>query len=918
MMSFRFQTSISLLFIASILLITEVRADDIIYGSMRNGSFDEAWTRKAGEAGIAEALKVGWTLPADLAWAGHWGPNPNTGKGTIEYVRQGGRFGSPCMRLDGGGHIASYFGNAKPQPYIASIWVKGKGALWFGAYLFGDQGQVGGATFVRRDVQSDFWVEYRGVFPNDNPEVKSANPAIGCTGPLDVDDVQLMPAEPVEVAIVTELSKLYGTGAVVEDREGILIDKAVQEKAEGLRKAQAALKAAADKDAKLVEPKLLAAVLQRATTLTSNLTDGATILPSRYNDIVAMTQVCLKLAKAELVAPGIAQVTGAPTATGHRAGIRDAKPDTVTIVQIRPTKLLYAPNENAQVTMKLHNTSDAPQAGTLRCFLVSDIEVAKPIYEGAVSIPPKQISSLPVIFNVGPENFGRGVRAQFLQGGKVVDEWEDYFHVADEFILVNMGTGFLSAPHETSFFSMYTTAAMYFARMPSDFGYGAPTENKWLSGQALYEIDRQHMINEIAFYRSLGMKCYNYRNPSFCGQAGYEIARRHPEWVLREKQGRFATDMVYGGVPSPLQVASPVEIDPAVVGKDTRKVTSWHHGSIDFFDPEAIRYGAEDELKSMDMFGWDGIFFDGRWAVWPGFKDYTGQPSDHGQDRNQLNMRNHKIVNEVLRSKNPNYSIWYNWGGHANPELASVYNCTEEEFAYAMKQRNVGILLEATGYLNPLGPMTQWRYDYDMLVKERNTVMQPYGAPVANGWIWRAAPGDQPGPSRWAWVATNHLGAILIATQTHEEIFSPPSFRPTAQFQTRYSSLIWARDVKTLPNAEKVVSVKSSRPLWWKEVAYTRKTAEGTDYIIHLIHVPESETILYDNPTEPPMVQQAQVTLKLSPNVKPVKAWAMRPYDFGEPQRPVEKELPVTLKGSAATVIVPDFRYHTMVVVRVK
>ncbi|MBI3922356.1 MAG: hypothetical protein HY318_13125 [Armatimonadetes bacterium] len=895
-----------------------VRSDEIIYGSMRNGSFDEAWIRKTDEAGVTEAVKAGWTLPKDLIWAGHWGPNPNTGKGTIEYVRQGGRFGSPCMRLDGGGHIASYFGNVKPQPYIASIWVKGKGTLWFGGYLFGDAGQVGGATFARREVHSDVWVEYRGVFPNDNPEVKSVNPAVGCTGPLEVEDAQLMPAEPVEVALVTELTKLYGTGAVVEDREGILIDKPVQEKAEGLRKAQAALKVAADKDAKLVEPKLLAAVLERVTTLTANLTDGATILPGRYNDIVAMTQVCLKLAKAELVAPGIAQVTGAPTATGHRAGIRDAKPDTVTIVLIRPTKLLYAPNENAQVTLKLHNTSDAPQAGTLRCFLVRDIEVAKPIYEGAVSIPPKQITSLPVVFNVGPENFGRAVRAQFLQDGKVVDEWEDYFHVADEFILVHMGTGFLSAPHDTTFFSMYTTAGMYFARMPSDFGYGAPKENKWLSGQAMYQIDRQLMINEIAFYRTLGLKCYNYRNPSFCGQAGYEIARRHPEWVLREKQGRFATDAVYGGVPSPLQIASPIEIDPTIVGKDSRKITSWHHGSIDFFDPEAVRYGAEDELKSIDMFGWDGIFFDGRWAVWPGYKDYAGQPNDHGQNRNKLNLRNQKLFNDIVREKHPNYSIWYNWGGHANPELEAVFHATEEEFAFDVKQRNAGILLEATGHLNPLGPMTLWRYDYDMYLKERDTVMQRYGVPVMTGWLWRAMPGDQPGPSRWAWVATNHLGALLIATQTHEEIYSMASFRPTAQFQTRYSSLLWARDVKVLPKAEMAVSVKSPRPLWWKEVVYTRKTAEGTDYIIHLIHVPESETILYDNPTDPPMVQQVQVTIKLPPTAKPVQAWAMRPYDFGEPQRPVEKEIPVTVKAGVISVTVPDFRYHSMVVVRVK
>lgn len=429
------------------------------------------------------------------------------------------------------------------------------------------------------------------------------------------------------------------------------------------------------------------------------------------------------------------------------------------------------------------------------------------------------------------------------------------------------------------------------------------------------------MINEIAFGRSLGLKCHNYRNPAFCGQAGYEIARRHPEWVLREKQGRFATDEVYGGVPSPLQIASPIEIDPAVVGKDTRRITAWLHGTLNFFDPEAVRYGAEDELQSVEMFGWDGIFFDGHWSVRLGLS-YDGQPSDRGQDRVKLNIRNIKLFNEIMRAKNPSYGVWYNWGSHANKKLLNpdiyYYLMSEEEFACAVTQRNSGILLEATGHLNPLSLMNKWRYDFDILLFERDAVMQRYGAPVVTGWIWRAMPGDQPGPSCWAWVATNHLGAILIATQTHEAIYNPPSFRPTAQFQTRYSSLLWARDVKVLPSAGKVIHVKSPRPLWWKEVVYTRKTLAGTDYIIHLIHVPENENIVYDNPTDPPLVKGTQIALRLAPRVKPVNAWAMRPYDFGEPQRPVEKEIPVTGKGGVASVIVPDFRYHSMAVLRVK
>ena len=72
--------------------------------------------------------------------------------------------GSAFVRLNGGGHIASYFGTVIPgKPYVASVRVRGKGEVWFGCYEYSEAGQTGGATFVARPVASDKWMEYRNI-----------------------------------------------------------------------------------------------------------------------------------------------------------------------------------------------------------------------------------------------------------------------------------------------------------------------------------------------------------------------------------------------------------------------------------------------------------------------------------------------------------------------------------------------------------------------------------------------------------------------------------------------------------------------------------------------------------------------------------------------------------------------------------
>ena len=111
--------------------------------------------------------------------------------------------------------------------------------------------------------------------------------------------------------------------------------------------------------------------------------------------------------------------------------------------------------------------------------------------------------------------------------------------------------------------------------MPSDFGYGAPKENQWLSGQCQYQVNKAALIAQIGYYKNLGVKSTTYVNPIACGQAGYEILRRHPEWATYGENGQYIVDNIYSLYPDPFQIASPIEIDKKIVDENTIKIDSW-------------------------------------------------------------------------------------------------------------------------------------------------------------------------------------------------------------------------------------------------------------------------------------------------------------------------------------------------------
>ncbi|MBI2298701.1 MAG: hypothetical protein HYU66_07080 [Armatimonadetes bacterium] len=906
----------------------------VTYGSMRNGSFDSPLLHKPDEPGVVEAQKAGWTLPADLTWPSSWGPNPNTKGGTLEYLRDGGPTGTACVKLDGLAHIASYFGQVEPgRPYVATLHVKGHGKLWYGVYTYSATAFLTGRTLIERDVDTDTWREYAGIFANSDAGVHTVNPAIGASGGLLVDDVELRPADLAEVAMVRERIALYGTGELVEDLgvPAVQADAAFARRLSEYRQALADLRRKPD----AVGKPLADAVGKQAAALEPYLAAGGeTVVTRAYNDMVALTRAVQHALGAATAAAGTPAAAESPAAH-YQPGVRPPRPNALTITDVHSTKVLYVENETATTVATVVNTAAQPFTGTLAAILHVDLDATREVARAAYTIQPGQTGTWSFTYNVGPETYGRGVEVRWLdEAGKLVDAWQEFYGVAAEFFRVQQHTNNVSnAAYQVTPWVSYYNLAHYFGCEPTDFGVSTVAAEQYVSGQPGYTISQANRWAEIDFRRNLGIRHTFYQNCSFGGQAGYEEMRLHPDLVLYDENGQPAVDPIYGGWPNPLELASPLEIGPKrMVTRPylDRRYTPWQHCAANLALTDAVLYEARRIKALAQEHHFDGIYIDGNMGVLGGY-GHDGKPNTAtGSDEEyaRLNARNHRLFATELRRDDANFGIWYNW---SYPGLAwarsvgltnfigsgAVGESSDANIRAATAGRNVMLLMETGSFLQSKEGLWSKPGEFlQLLCDQRDFAVQKWGASTIIGYSFFPWKAEEPGPGKWAWPTMGYLGAQLIATQMHHAGGFLPSLRPWLQFQTRYSSLLWSREVKVVPHAETLVQIASREKLWWQRLVYRRATANGYDLIVHLVRIPPTQRWDTEWPTEPQPLGGVKVTLSL-PKGKLRQGWALRPYGFEEPQQPVQIALHATVAEGKTAVVVPAFRYGTTVVLRV-
>ncbi len=919
-------------------------SDTVRYGNVRNGNFGSAHQYRPDDKEIVSAKDKGWELPDGLVLPKWWIPNPATGNGIVKYYRSGGWKDSAYIKLDGSGHLASYFGRPEPsRAYIARIQARGAGELSLGVYCYAGGCFMDSIPVIRKQIDANKWVEYRGIFANNRTDITGINLYLAGKGHVDIGEVDFFPADAADLEITREYIKLYGTGGWIEnlETEAIKADDAFGKKMEEYTAAVKIFRGQKDKINQELYESLEAKTAQLEPYIVGQ--EKKLVLSASYNDMIVLTRVLNRITGGAEDKVAKSDVT---VAEGDKEyyplGYREPVPDSITITDVRSNKVRYDENERATTTATIANTTGSGQKGTLIARMHLDLDAVREISRSDFTVPAGQTKQWRFSYNVGPETYGRGIEVQFVDGeGRIVDRWQEFYAVAAEWFRVQQHAymGQMKS-HKIDPWTTYYNQRHHFASEPTDWGVQAEwceDIEQYHASQPLYHLNMPRRRAEYAHFRRQGVMGTFYQTFAYAGQMGYEVIRQHPEFSLYSPNGQFAVDPVYGGSPNPMELASPIEIGPKrKVTKPylDRKILSWQHNPLNYAREDVIIFMAESIKKQAEFLNCDGIYVDGNLGIWAGY-GYDGKPnvpSDSYKDYVKLSARNHRLFSEILKKDNPNFGTWFNWAWGAVEHYVKQRGLTfylgsgaddkvdpsDAAIRAAADWKNVMFLIEIqSGAFRP--PYKRPADMFDLLLTNRDYIIQPYRTSAIMGYMFAPLLTDARGPTRWGWPTVNYFGAQLIASQHHFAGGFYPSLRPTLQFMTRYSRFIWAPDIKVVPEAaaEKMVKVDSAEKVWWKRLVYRRETKEGYDLIIHLVRIPPYEKFDIKWLDDPTVLNDARIIVQ--PGTGTVKeVYAIRPYFYEEEQQPVHIRLEPAVSGNKTTVAVPPFRYHTMIVMRIK
>ena len=600
------------------------------------------------------------------------------------------------------------------------------------------------------------------------------------------------------------------------------------------------------------------------------------------------------------------------------------------IISVKPSKIVYDDGEAGKATVRLTNPLDQPQQVTLRSTLFWDTASSRSLDPVTVTVPAKGEATAEVSWGKPVAKWGHEIRVEALVNGQVVDTGRQFFGVDSDWIdLVIVANLWDWAQGDEWPFITYTNLSHWFAWAPGDFTENAPSYDEWYSGQGGYHESKKDIQASIQACHAAGLHCTFYDNSFSNGVAGVEWARKHPEWVSRQRNG---APQVNG--PALDMAKSPS--DPSTAAKG--------YVLLDSYDPAMVKWGAQNAIESVKMFGWDGLFWDcGGPCLFPGYS-YDGQPAPHGQDPNEISARNYKLFTATVRQQYPHFAIWINgdvsfyklpfWSSFGNGGGVATMDS-------AFRTPNTAMLAEFRGHDEPGTEFNNWRRCYDRYAEQRDTITQALGSPVTAGYTWGQDGSGDKGPkvtaSRGYWVTGNHLSALYLATQMHTCANPNFSLYAGTQFMCRYSGLLWGHDVKVIKDPQSLFAVQPSRPVWWEKGVYRRERAGGEDLIVHLVNVPETETVdIYRVPDPPAATATVTLTLPAGNHLQAVYAMQMRGWQAdtgGAPVKydqkdgkyvhttgsvcrygPSQVKLEAQEAGGKVTVQVPAFLFHTMLV----
>ena len=495
-------------------------------------------------------------------------------------------------------------------------------------------------------------------------------------------------------------------------------------------------------------------------------------------------------------------------------------------------KIRYNPGDTLKGTVTVTDAGHKGGDGTVSLYLEHNVKDRTKVKSLPVKLTPSP-QTLAFEIPLPAEELGYALVAEFTSAdGSDRSETAEYFTIATNFNRVAIyganpgGTRDVTVDEDTirqgltSSRADYFNACEYFFWAEDDLLAMTPTNADWFSGQANYHYNKKTLQNQIRLAHEQGISMVTYGKWCIDGPIGWETVYDRP----LDFQGNYTHPVgMWEGVNSVIfdrrRNGEQVPYSPRPNGKGVWFDDWWSDflGVTPDATPANVRRAAEETLRSIDMFGWDGIRWDGhpRGAGWAQCGN-AGNYQAWAARQTQTFVRYFK---DLVNARHPGFGHGYNYF-LISPK--KDYAWAVEDFELDELARGGGLLMNesignASGGWNFESIVQNLQVDGD-LSRERGGCYL--------GISFAKSPRDVLVESAlWAAAGCRPYGEAMNRT--------------ARRYCTRYAQYTFDENLRRLAAPEKVLAPQNATRLWWQPFVYETPLADGKrQLVVNLFNIP--------------------------------------------------------------------------------
>jgi len=505
---------------------------------------------------------------------------------------------------------------------------------------------------------------------------------------------------------------------------------------------------------------------------------------------------------------------------------------TGCVADVTCNKIRYTPGETLRGSATVQDISGKGGPGLVTIYLEHDVNLREKMKEIPLTLTA-EAKKIDFEISLPTRELGYALVAVYTSpDGRDRCETAEYFNIADNFYRVAIhgggmtwGNSSISTERKREAFSKarknYQNCGEMFAWAEEDMVGMSPDSDWWFSGQTSYHLSKAGLKELIQLAHEQGISCVTYGKFIMSGYIGWKTAY---DWPNDHKSQYYYPvgmwEMVDTGC---LDRFMNKEFAPYDKGPRTpifKPTVSWQNFLPINPDntPRMTRIAAEAMMKSVEMFGWDAVRWDGH-PRGGGQCGGEGQYDAYAARRTQTLVRYFK---DIVNTKYPKFRHGYNYlFTQEKPDPSWAV----EDFELDELCRNGGLIMnESIRNSNTSGKPFEWI--------ARNIEVQGDLARERGGYLLGISCDGESDRDML-------VEGMLYAAGGMRPMGKAAEHPLVNRYATRYSRYTFDEMLRRLEKPEGVLKPATETKLWWQPFVYETARENGkSQLVINLLNIP--------------------------------------------------------------------------------